>query len=117
MTRPFSSKPPGCNPFRSGRKKHIPLWNQKHGKGPFVYFIEDPIGPIKVGISKNPPARLSDLQTSHARRLRLLAIIPGDYKTEAALHELFRNARLSGEWFAGVPVKTWLAANTDKFLT
>lgn len=66
----------------------------------FVYFIQQGFtGPIKIGCSHNPMARLCQLQTAHADTLRLLHAELGDFHNERDLHARFARARLAGEWF------------------
>jgi len=71
--------------------------------GCWVYFIEatkpDKRGPIKIGYSKNPAARLKSLQVSTADTLVLLGTLPGDQTLEARLHNQLKAHRISGEWF------------------
>lgn len=74
-------------------------WN----RGPFdkghLYFIGADIGPIKIGHSCNPAARLRGLQTSSPHKLRLLAVLEDGGHEEADYHQLFAKHRLHGEWF------------------
>jgi hypothetical protein len=70
-------------------------------EGSFVYFVQaGDGGPIKIGTSKRPNARLASLRTSHAAELRVLAIVPGTARFEAWIHRLFASDRQRGEWFA-----------------
>ena len=65
-----------------------------------LYLISD-IGhtKCKLGVSKNPAARLKQLQTGSSDRLVLLAIYPGSYEDEVKLHNYLCTSRLVGEWF------------------
>lgn len=64
-----------------------------------VYFIQDTSsGAIKIGVSRNPAARLSALQTAHHSELRLLGVMDGMEQEERMLHQQFRCIR--GEWFS-----------------
>lgn len=72
----------------------------------FVYFIQQGTdGPIKIGSSVDPQARLRALQTANPHPLRLLAKAPGDVRDERALHERFSEHRINGclEWFSPAP--------------
>jgi len=60
-------------------------------------------GPVKLGTSADPLARLRALQTSHYLRLHLRAVWQGDRTDEQALHGRFADARLHGEWFTCTP--------------
>lgn len=65
----------------------------------WVYFIRaGTVGPVKIGSSDNPWARLGALQTSNANTLNLLAIYPG-LSNESDLHKRFDKYRIRGEWF------------------
>jgi len=64
-----------------------------------IYFIKAG-NCVKIGYSKNPTARLKELQTGNSKKLKLLCTIPGDFKTEAALHEVYKANKQQGEWFS-----------------
>lgn len=75
-----------------------------HPDGPrtdgFVYFIRsEQGGPVKIGTSLDPEARLRALQTSHPGRLLIIGRRPGGPREEARLHALLAAHRLTGEWF------------------
>lgn len=70
----------------------------------FIYVMyADPY--YKIGVSKNPTARLKQLQTSSAAKLKLYKTFPVPVKTarklEQQLHRMFwqRRVRCNGEWF------------------
>ncbi len=70
----------------------------------YVYLIgvED-TGHVKFGYSKDPDARLKQLQTGSAQPLKLLGMF-GYCETKAKLmerkiHQSFSCYRMSGEWF------------------
>lgn len=70
-------------------------------EGTAVYFIRaGHDGPIKIGFATDMLKRLFGLQTSHARRLRVLATVPAGREVERHLHGRFASLRLQGEWFA-----------------
>lgn len=54
---------------------------------------------VKVGISRNPWSRVSDLQTGSAAKFELLATLKTTARSEKALHKLLAQSRESGEWF------------------
>lgn len=67
-----------------------------------IYFIQDTKSrAIKIGTSRNPAARLKELQTAHAHALVLLAVMDGGVTEERKLHQRF--VRLHGEWFEPTP--------------
>jgi hypothetical protein len=64
----------------------------------YVYFVGD--GElVKIGRTINMEGRLAALQTSHHRKLELLALAVGDPKSETTLHRRFSAGRTRGEWF------------------
>jgi hypothetical protein len=52
----------------------------------------------RTGVGRHPRERLADCQTGNARPLQLRGVWPLD--VESALHEMYREFRGSGEWFA-----------------
>ena len=72
--------------------------------GMYVYAIRNTVtGNVKLGISRDPEARLKQLQTGNDCRLELVAMRPAAarFADEKALHNANAHARLSGEWFDG----------------
>ena len=72
--------------------------------GMYVYAIRNTVtGNVKLGISRNPEARLKQLQVGNDCRLELVAMRPAAarFADEKALHNANAHARLSGEWFDG----------------
>lgn len=56
----------------------------------YVYAIaEADDGPVKIGHSKDPIARLRTMQTGNPRRLRIEHVIVGGLNTEKFLHEVW----------------------------
>lgn len=73
-----------------------------------VYFIttdQDASYPVKIGRSTNflASSRLRQLQVGSPYRLEFFAAIRGGRADELALHALFANYHLRGEWFARSP--------------
>lgn len=67
----------------------------------FIYFIQGVDGgPIKIGLSGNPTARLRTLQRTSPVVLEILCAVPGDRSLEAFFHDQFAIGRLHGEWFS-----------------
>ncbi len=65
-----------------------------------VYFIQSGDGgPIKIGTSKNPSARLKTLQVATAETLVLLGSIKGNHLTERQWHNDHKAHKITGEWF------------------
>jgi hypothetical protein len=66
-----------------------------------IYFIQaGEGGPIKIGFSVDPVARLSKMQSDNAAPCRLLGVMPGGEPEEGALHSKLAQHRIRGEWFA-----------------
>ncbi len=65
-----------------------------------IYIIEDKQSKaFKVGIAKNPNARLTELQVGNPHKLTLTEVKPGKLKDEQKLQNTFESSRLNGEWF------------------
>lgn len=65
-----------------------------------IYALrDDQSGHIKIGHSTDVLRRISQLQTGNSRRLRLVTIIAGQQSHERALHRVFSDRRIVGEWF------------------
>ena len=66
-----------------------------------IYFIrmKSGEGPIKIGLSKNPTARLSDMQRSSPYELEIIAAIAGGLDMERRFHSKFQEANIRHEWF------------------
>lgn len=64
-----------------------------------VYFIQSACGAVKIGRAVNVERRLAALQTAHAHPLTLLRAIDGGPVEEWECQEVFREARIRGEWF------------------
>ena len=74
--------------------------------GSFVYVIRAADGHCKVGVTKDPAARLATLQTGSATVLSyaFLGVTPGEGRNiERQAHTLLGDARLTGEWFSVAP--------------
>jgi hypothetical protein len=75
----------------------------------YIYVIsESPAGPVKIGISSNPGARIVELQTGNHRPLSLVYVSPGLSRSdvlslERSMHASFAEDRISGEWFDVIP--------------
>lgn len=77
----------------------------------FVYFIRSG-DRVKIGVSKDPRARLSDLRIGSSRLLRIRYITPGDRAKERELHRLFASDRVNGEWFIySRQIRDWIASD------
>jgi hypothetical protein len=63
-----------------------------------IYFIRSQ-NYVKIGYSRDPWRRISDLQTGNPHRLEMLAVTPGDFLMESELHKLFDKYNENNEWF------------------
>lgn len=57
----------------------------------FVYVIgeTEDAGPLKIGVAKDPIARLRGMQTGNPRRLKIEGVLLGDRELEQLLHEMW----------------------------
>ena len=69
----------------------------------FVYFVteETPgdLERLKIGRSKAPENRISDMQVGNSRQLTLVGCLEGGAELERSFHQLFGPLRHRGEWF------------------
>jgi hypothetical protein len=89
------------------REKHLPasrtdgpVEETRFGK---VYVIQrGEHGPVKVGFSANPMARIAELQIALPEKLRLLTMVDGHLRTERRIHLVLSGLgiHLGGEWYA-----------------
>lgn len=95
----------GCCPDASDEAERERL-NENKARNTFVttsvYFAKGVDGLIKVGFSKKPAARVSDLRTA-APGLRLIRAVPGSPHLERAIHQTFAHLRVQREWFKSSP--------------
>lgn len=101
-------------PRPSVENNDAPLSPEQPGREPqtsdcCVYYVgTDDV--VKIGFSKNPTARLRQLQSGFPMPLRLLGTEPGARALERARHKEFSDLRKSGEWFAHTgPLKLHIA--------
>lgn len=64
----------------------------------FVYAIESGDA-VKIGFSKDPISRLTELNIGAPGKHRLIGFARGDKCHEREIHEICRNQRIRGEWF------------------
>lgn len=76
----------------------------KHIEHRFLYFAERPdVGHIKIGFSSDVDARLATLSSQTKCKLVLRASCMAPFGAEKAVHLMFRQYRLYGEWFTPNP--------------
>jgi len=88
----------------------------------YVYVISAiehgvPVAPCKIGITRGLPGRLSSLQTGNPKKLEIIASLPVPDRRvveiiEKAIHEVFDEFRLVGEWFDVNPVDATIGSCT-----
>ena len=81
----------------------------------YVYAIRNTeTGSVKLGISRNPQARLKQLQTGNDCSLELLACRRAEnrFRDESALHGKYKDKLVRGEWF-----NASVAADSENLLT
>ena len=57
-----------------------------------------PIYFVKIGQSKDPWKRMSNLEAAYNAKSRMLAIMPGGPKEEQRIHQRFDHLRFGGPW-------------------
>jgi len=68
--------------------------------GAGVYFVQDGLGRVKIGVTNDVAKRLSSLKTGSSTDLSLIRFIEGaGPKVEKWLHRRFKDQRIQGEWF------------------
>lgn len=78
----------------------------------FVYVLascDNPHGPVKIGWAVDPVKRMFTLQTGNPHEVKLVEVIPGSRRSEAALHAKLRKERVRGEWFGGPRTREMVA--------
>jgi hypothetical protein len=64
----------------------------------YVYFLRSN-GRVKIGYSKNPFQRSSELRTGMSAQIDSFVAVPGSLKDEGKLHQRLMAYRTQGEWF------------------
>lgn len=85
----------------------------------YVYFIATKnMKTVKIGYSKNPWARLKDLQMSSSEKLLLVATVKTTVVNEKKLHAELKEYQVKGEWFeCSTLVKSLINAIKSKEIT
>ena len=73
---------------------HEPVTTERSARYGYVYFVRF-ADRIKIGYSDDPTARLKNLPHDE-----ILALVPGTMSTEKKYHNMFKDIRITGEWFA-----------------
>ncbi|WP_196304128.1 DUF1376 domain-containing protein [Pseudomonas fluorescens] len=84
----------------SPRGKKLPGSESLSGYKGYVYFVTDENTElVKIGYSKNPWARLSELRRTHGVALSVVATVKTVDKSETTVHAALEKFRSEGEWF------------------
>lgn len=79
----------------------------------YVYFaIDETQDAVKIGFSRDPNARLNDLQVGNSNKLEMFGAVKAGFSVEGDLHRQFSSHHLRGEWFHKDPVLEWLRTQT-----
>ena len=79
-----------------------------------IYFIRSYNQFIKIGYSADPDYRKKCLQTGSPIKLHLQATLPGCFKTESGIHDMFSHLRGNGEWFKYTDELKWFIRAIQK---
>lgn len=92
-----------CAPCKAAWAAHRREYRQRKRTAllrQYVYFIEaGKDGPIKIGVTADPLARLNDLQTGNPFKLKVIGAVSAGVEREAALHKELAAWRMEREWF------------------
>lgn len=101
---------------RQYKKGNLPEGESLDGYRGYVYFIGDEkLKTVKIGYSKNPWARVKDLQTGRPAKLSVVATLKTTEVSETQVHDLFADEREAGEWFRVSPrIRSVIAAIREK---
>lgn len=76
----------------------------------YVILAGEPGRPVKIGVSANLPARMSEFQTGIPDHLQVLVSYPGSRADEQELHSRFASHWIAGEWFRSAPeILEWVS--------
>lgn len=66
-----------------------------------IYYAQTRDGPIKIGYSENPQARVAHIQCNNPYPLNLIGLHLGDEAEESAIHTRLQGHRVRnrGEWY------------------
>lgn len=73
----------------------------RNDSGSSVYFMRPigMVGPVKIGCSGRPEARLHYYNQISPFELEMAATLPGDQRLEGRFHAMFDHLRTHHEWF------------------
>ncbi len=86
------------------QKKELNDWIGSNLSSPYVYFVRDKRGLIKIGFTVGNIQRIRGYGSSIPGGVEVLAIVyVSDMRDEAAYHKRFASSRVNGEWFRPTP--------------
>jgi hypothetical protein len=85
------------------KHEYLHMMADKADTNSVCYFIGGGNGPVKIGHSADPEARMLSFQTGHPYKLKILATRDGGVSRERAYHSQFAKHHLRGEWFERCP--------------
>lgn len=78
----------------------LPDGESLDGYNGYIYFIaDDRLETVKIGYSRNPWARVKDLQIGRGDRLSVVATVKTTEASEVDIHHILADERQNGEWF------------------
>jgi len=72
-------------------------------KQPYVYFVQNEDGFVKIGTTRHVKSRLVRMQIDNCMKIKLIGKMKGGFDLEAELHKRFKKYRKRGEWFHPAP--------------
>ena len=84
-------------------------------KQPYVYFVQNEDGYIKIGTTRHLKSRLVRMQIDNCMKIKLIGKIKGGRELESNLHRKFKPYRKRGEWFEGSPELLEYIANNKMY--
>ena len=81
-------------------------------KQPYVYFVQNEAGYIKIGTTRHVKSRVNKIQCDNHMKIKLIGKMKGGFDLEIKLHRKFKQYRKRGEWFEGTPeLLEYIASN------
>lgn len=96
---------PDCQPVAWEKRQYLPNKGlpgseDENDKRCYVYFIaEHSSDRVKIGFSKNPWARLKNLQTANSSKMDIVCHLRTSGVSEAEIHRLLSEYSVGGEWY------------------
>ena len=75
-------------------------------EGVIYFLLAREVNRIKIGFTQNLKQRFRDLLNNSPCELEILKVVHGTLQTELAVHAVFNQYRLAGEWYKNNPKLT-----------